>query len=115
MRDGIPRIELYSDGRTTPSPAVIDFTPGELVGDATGALGLRKFLAARGHSMTILSDQDELASRFDQELPEAEIVISQAYWPARLTAERIATAHKLRLVIIAGEGAGAGRVGPAVL
>ena len=87
MRDGIPRIELYSDGRATPSPAVIDFTPGELVGDATGALGLRKFLAARGHSMTILLDQDELASRFDQELPEAEIVISQAYWPARLTAE----------------------------
>jgi formate dehydrogenase len=105
VRDGIPRIELYADGRTTPSPAVIDFTPGELVGDATGALGLRKFLAARGHSMTILSDQDELASRFDQELPEAEIVISQACWPARLTAERIASAHKLRLVIIAGEGA----------
>jgi hypothetical protein len=26
--------------------------------------------------MTILSDQDQLASRFDQELPEAEIVTS---------------------------------------
>jgi formate dehydrogenase len=103
-RDTIPRIELYADGRTTPSPTAIDFTPGELVGDVTGALGLRKFLAARGHSMTILSDQDEVASRFDQELPEAEIVISQACWPARLTAERIANAHKLRLVIIAGEG-----------
>jgi formate dehydrogenase len=105
VRDGIPRIELYADGRITPSPAAIDFTPGELVGDVTGALGLRKFLVARGHSVTVLSDQDELASRFDQELSKAEIVISQACWPARLTAERIATAHNLRLVIIAGEGA----------
>jgi formate dehydrogenase len=104
-RDTIPRIEIYADGRTTPSPTAIDFTPGELVGNVTGALGLRKFLAARGHSMIILSGQDELASRFDQELPEAEIVISQACWPARLTAERIANARRLRLAIIAGEGA----------
>ena len=104
-RDSIPRIELYADGRTTPSPTAIDFTPGELVGDVTGALGLRRFLAARGHSVTILSGQDELASRFDQELPEAEIVISQPCSPARLTAERIATAHNLRLVIIADGGA----------
>jgi formate dehydrogenase len=46
-----------------------------------------------------------LASRFDQELLEAEIVISQPCWEARLTAERIATAHNLRLVILANEGA----------
>jgi formate dehydrogenase len=105
-RDTIPRIELYADGRTTPSPTAIDFTPGELVGDVTGALGLRKFLASRGHSMTILSDQDQLASRFDQELTEAEIVISQAGLPACLTAERIANAHKLRLVIVPCEGSG---------
>ena len=103
-RDGIPRIDMYADGRTMPSPTAIDFTPGELLGDVTGALGLRKFLAARGHSLTVLSDQDGPASRFDQELPEAEIVISQACWPARLNAERLANARKLRLVITAGEG-----------
>jgi formate dehydrogenase len=103
-RDGIPRIEMYADGRTTPSPAAIDFAPGELLGDVTGALGLRKFLAAHGHSLTVLSDQDGPASRFDQELPEAEIVISQACWPASLNAERLAHAPKLRLVITAGEG-----------
>jgi formate dehydrogenase len=41
---------------------------------------------------------------FDQELPQADIVISQACWPASLTAERIAKASKLRLVITAGVG-----------
>jgi formate dehydrogenase len=104
-REAIPHIEMNADGRTTPSPTAIDFTPGELLGDVTGALGLRKFLAEGGHSLIVLSDQDGSASRFDQELPEAEIVISQACWTARLHAERLARAHKLRLVITAGEGA----------
>ena len=103
-RDGIPRIEIYADGQTMPSPTAIDFMPGELVGDVTGALGLRKFLAARGHSLTVLSDQDGRASKFDQALTEAEIVISQACWPAHLNAERIFNARKLRLVVTAGEG-----------
>jgi formate dehydrogenase len=104
-REGIPRIELYSDGQNIPSPTAIDFTPGELLGDVTSALGLRKFLATRGHSLTVLSDQDASTWRFDQALREAEIVISQACSPVRLSAERIANAHKLRLIIIAGEGA----------
>ena len=103
-RDGIPRIELYSDGQTMPSPTTIDFRPGELLGDVTGALGLRRFLAGRGHSLTVLSDQDASTYKFDQELPEAEIVVSQTCSPVRLSAERIAKAHKLRLVIMAGEG-----------
>lgn len=104
-KDGVPRIELCSDGQTIPSPTAIDFTPGELLGDVTGALGLRKFLPARGHSLTVLSDPDASTWRFDQALREAEIVMAQACSPVRLSAERIANAHKLRLVIIAGEGA----------
>ena len=85
-RDGIQRIEVYADGQTMPSPTAMDFVPGELLGDVTGAVGLRKFLAARGHSLTVLADQDGPASRFDQELPQAKIVISQARWPAHLNA-----------------------------
>ena len=104
-REGIPRIELYSDGQTIPSPTAIDFRPGELLGDVTGALGLREFLAARGHSLTVLSEQDASTSKFDHELPEAEIVICQACSPVRLSSERIAKARKLRLSIVAGEGA----------
>jgi formate dehydrogenase len=57
----------------------------------------------RGHSLTALSDQDASTSRFDHELPEAEIVICRACSPVRLSAERIAKARKLRLVIVTGE------------
>ena len=38
-RDGIPKIEAYPDGQTTPSPKGIDFKPGEL--DALIAEGER--------------------------------------------------------------------------
>ena len=31
-RDGVPEIERYPDGETTPTPSGLDFTPGELVG-----------------------------------------------------------------------------------
>ena len=45
-RDGVPVVERYPDGQTTPSPSAIDFTPGELLGSVSGELGLRKFLEA---------------------------------------------------------------------
>ena len=41
---------------------------------------------------------------FERELPDAEVVISQPFWPAYLTAERIAKAPKLKLAITAGIG-----------
>ena len=50
------------------------------------------------------SDKDDENSRFERELPDAEIVISQPFWPAYLTAERIAKANKLKLAITAGIG-----------
>jgi formate dehydrogenase len=103
-RDGIPRVELYPDGQTIPSPTAVDFRPGELLGDVTGALGLRSFLEARGHTLVVTADREGPNSVFDQELPGADIIISQACWPARLTAERIAKARKLKLVITAGVG-----------
>ena len=50
------------------------------------------------------SDKDGADSVLDRELPDAEIVISQPFWPAYLTAERIAKAPKLKLAITAGIG-----------
>ena len=50
------------------------------------------------------SDKDGPDSTFERELPDAEIVISQPFWPAYLTAERIATAPKLKLAVTAGIG-----------
>jgi formate dehydrogenase len=43
-------------------------------------------------------------SEFDRNLPDAEVVISQPFWPAYLTAERIAKAPELKLAITAGIG-----------
>ncbi|HET6308279.1 MAG TPA: NAD-dependent formate dehydrogenase [Rhodopila sp.] len=104
VRDAIPHVELYPDGQTTPSPKGIDFRPGELLGDVSGALGLRDFLAARGHTLIITADKDGPDSVFERELAEAEIVISQPSWPAQLDAERLAKAPKLKLVVVAGVG-----------
>jgi formate dehydrogenase len=103
-RDEIPTIERYWDGQTTPSPEAIDFRPGELLGCVSGELGLRSFLEGRGHRLVVTSDKDGPGSVFAHELPVADVVISQPFWPAYLTAERIASAPKLELVITAGIG-----------
>jgi len=103
-RDDIPTIEGYYGGQITPTPDAIDFTPGELLGSVSGELGLRSFLEAQGHQLTVTSDKDGPDSVFERELPEAEIVISQPFWPAYLTAERIANAPNLKLAVTAGIG-----------
>ena len=96
-RDGVPKIEGYHDGQTAPTPEAIGFTPGELLGSVSGELGLREFLEAGGHTLTVTSDKDGPDSVFERELPNADVVISQPFWPAYLTAERIAKAPNLKL------------------
>src|ERR1700737_77001 len=103
-RDSVPKIEHSPGGQTTPSPKGLDFTPGVLLGSVSGELGLRKYLERVGHTLVVTSDKDGENSRFERELPDAEIVISQPFWPAYLTAERIAKANKLKLAITAGIG-----------
>jgi len=103
-RDTIPTINRYPGGQTPPTPERIDFTPGELLGSVSGALGLRKYLEQQGHELVVTSDKEGPNSVFERELPDAEIVISQPFWPAYLTAERIAKAPKLKLAITAGIG-----------
>jgi formate dehydrogenase len=103
-REDIPKIERYPDGQTTPTPESIDFIPGELLGSVSGELGLRKFLENAGHELIVTADKDGPDSEFEQRLPEAEVVISQPFWPAYLTAERIAKAPNLKLAITAGIG-----------
>jgi formate dehydrogenase len=103
-RDDIPRIERYHDGQSTPTPEGIDFTPGELLGSVSGELGLRQFLEAGGHQLVVTSDKDGSDSIFDRELPDADVVISQPFWPAYLTSDRIAQADRLKLAVTAGIG-----------
>jgi formate dehydrogenase len=103
-RDDIPRIDSYLNGQTAPAPAAIDFKPGALLGGVTAALGLRKYLEDNGHRLVIAPDKDGPDSVFERELADAEVVISQPFGPAYLTAERIANAPKLKLAITAGIG-----------
>ena len=65
---------------------------------------MRQFVEGRGHNLIVTSDKEGPDSVLDRELPEAEIVISQPFWPAYLTAERIAQAPRLKLAVTAGIG-----------
>lgn len=103
-RDGIPKLDRYPDGQTLPTPKAIDFAPGALLGSVSGALGLREYLESNGHELVVTADKDGPDSVFERELPDAEIVISQPFWPAYLTRERIAKASKLKMAITAGIG-----------
>jgi formate dehydrogenase len=103
-RDQIPRIASYPDGQSPPTPEKVSFQPGELLGCVSGELGLRQFVEAAGHELIVTSDKDGEDCEFERHLPEAEVVISQPFWPAYLTAARIAKASKLKLAITAGIG-----------
>jgi formate dehydrogenase len=103
-RDRLPVLERYPGGQSLPTPSAVDFIPGELLGSVSGALGLRSYLEALGHEFVVTSDKDGPDSEFERHLPDAEIVISQPFWPAYLTAERIAKAPNLKLALTAGIG-----------
>lgn len=103
-RDGLPKLERYPDGQTLPTPHAIDFTPGQLLGSVSGGLGLRHYLESNGHQFVVTSSKDGPGNIFDRELPDADIVISQPFWPAYMTAERFDRAKKLKMVVTAGIG-----------
>lgn len=103
-RDCLPEIKQYPDGQTLPSPKQIGFNPGELLGNVSGELGLRAYLESLGHTFIVTADKDGPNSVFEKHLPEADIVISQPFWPAYLTKDRLAKAKNLKLAITAGIG-----------
>ncbi len=104
-RDEIPKIERYHGGQTTPTPKEIGF-------QARGAAGLRVRRARvegvprgggpqpHGH---LGQGRPRLGVRA-RGLRDADVVISQPFWPAYLTADRIAKAPSLKLAITAGIG-----------
>ena len=94
-RDDLPKIEKYPDGMSLPTPKAVDFTPGELLGCVSGELGLRKFLEDAGHTLVVTSDKDGDGCQADKELVDADVVISQPFFPYYLTKEKMATAPNL--------------------
>ncbi|MDF7674541.1 NAD-dependent formate dehydrogenase [Acetobacteraceae bacterium ESL0709] len=103
-RDDLPTVKDYPDGQTLPSPKAIDFKPGTLLGSVSGELGLRKYLESLGHELIVTSSKDGPDSELEKHLHDAEVIISQPFWPAYLTADRIARAPKLKLALTAGIG-----------
>ena len=100
----LPKIDKYPDGMTLPTPQGRDFTPGELLGCVSGELGLRKFLEERGHTLVVTSDKDGEGCVADKELVDADIVISQPFFPYYVTRELMESAPKLKMAITAGIG-----------
>ena len=100
----LPKLDKYPDGMTLPTPKGIDFNPGELLGCVSGELGLRKFLESNGHTLVVTSDKDAKGCKADKELVDADIVISQPFWPYYLTREKIESAKNLKMAITAGIG-----------
>ena len=103
-RDDLPKLDHYPDGQTLPTPKAVDFRPGELLGSVSGELGLRTFLEDAGHTLVVTADKDGEDSALDRELIDADIVISQPFWPAYMTAERIGRAKNLKMIVTAGIG-----------
>ena len=103
-RETLPVLGGYPGGQSLPTPSEVDFTPGELLGSVSGELGLRRWLEGLGHELVVTSDKEGPDSEFERHLVDAEVVISQPFWPAYLSAERIAKASNLRLALTAGIG-----------
>lgn len=103
-RDDIPQITQYPGGQSAPTPSGLDFSPGEMLGNVSGELGLRNYLESNGHTLVVTSDKDRPDSEFRRELADADVVISQPFWPAYLTRELMDEAKNLKLAITAGVG-----------
>ena len=103
-RDNLPKLDKYPDGMTLPSPKAIDFNPGDLLGCVSGELGLRKFLEDAGHPLVVTSDKDGEGCEADRELVDADIVISQPFFPYYLTRKGMESAPNLKMAITAGIG-----------
>ena len=100
----LPKIDKYPDGMTLPSPNGRDFKPGELLGCVSGELGLRKFLESNGHQLVVTSDKDGDGCAADKELVDADVVISQPFFPYYLTRKKMESAPNLKMAITAGIG-----------
>ena len=55
-------------------------------------------------TVVVTSSKDGPDSVLERDLPDADVIISQPFWPAYLTAERIAKAPKLKLALTTGIG-----------
>mmetsp|Transcript_3785 Transcript_3785/g.6435 ORF Transcript_3785/g.6435 Transcript_3785/m.6435 type:complete len:404 (+) Transcript_3785:41-1252(+) len=84
-----------------------------ILGCAENALGLKKYLEDLGHTFVVTTDKENEVDKdgnvirvceFEQELQDANVVISQPFYPGYITPERISKSPNLKLAITAGVG-----------
>ncbi|KAK5241219.1 formate dehydrogenase (NAD+), partial [Cryomyces antarcticus] len=75
-----------------------------MLGTTENELGIRKWVEEQGHTLVTTSDKEGENSKFDQELVDAEVIITTPFHPGYLTAERLAKAKNLKIAITAGIG-----------
>ncbi|KAK3056044.1 formate dehydrogenase (NAD+) [Extremus antarcticus] len=96
-RQGKVLLVLYDGGKHSKDEP-------KLLGTTENELGIRKWLEDQGHTLVTTSDKEGENSKFDQELVDAEVIITTPFHPGYLTAERLAKAKNLKIAITAGIG-----------
>ena len=82
----LPKLEKYPDGMTLPSPKE-EILPGELLGCVSG--NLVKILESNGHESIVTNSKDGDGCEADKHIVDADIVISQPFFPYYLTKEEL--------------------------
>lgn len=72
-----------------------------LLGSAENALGLKSFIEKNGRSLYSTSDKEK---EIDEQIKDAEIIITTPFNPAYISKERIESAKNLKLLVTAGVG-----------
>ena len=104
-RDGVPEDRrAIRAGRRCRRRARSTSRPASCSAASRASWGCASSSKAAGTRSSSRPTRTATDSVFERELPDAEVVISQPFWPAYLTAERIAKAPKLKLAITAGIG-----------
>ncbi|CAD6249775.1 unnamed protein product [Miscanthus lutarioriparius] len=74
------------------------------VGCAEHALGIRGWLESKGHQYIVTDDKDGPNCELEKHIADAHVLITTPFHPAYVTADRIARAKNLELLLTAGIG-----------
>lgn len=76
-------LEMHSDKKSAAN-SFINQVPA-LLGTTENELGIRKWLEDQGHTLVTTSDKEGPNSKFDQELVDAEVIITTPYAESLMT------------------------------
>ncbi len=114
----LPHINYYPliPGRDDPYNPKVSSAPtpnhgshiklGQMLGSVSGELGLRKYVESKGYDLIVTDSKDGPDCELERILKtrRVECVISQPFYPAYMTRERIAMSPDLRMCLTAGIG-----------